>query len=80
VFRAAVDAVARHCAKLTAHSDSRPLEKLLTESPNAYMSSYDMLYRIAAAYFINNNAFAIPKLCQFGPGRQIPTGKRGTGK
>jgi HK97 family phage portal protein len=57
VFRAAVDTVARHCAKLTAHSDDRRLETLLTESPNAYMSSYDMLYRMAAAYFVNNNAF-----------------------
>ena len=59
VFRAAVDAVARHCAKLTAHSDNRPLETLLTESPNAYMSCYDLLYRVAAAYFINNNSFCL---------------------
>jgi len=51
--------VARHCAKLTAHSDDPRLEILLTESPNLYMSSYDALYRIAVAYFVNNNAFTL---------------------
>ena len=59
VFRAAVDTVARHCAKLTAHSDDAGLEKLLTVSPNEYMSGYDFLYRLSAAYFTNNNSFAM---------------------
>ncbi|GHU95337.1 hypothetical protein FACS1894208_07990 [Clostridia bacterium] len=59
VFRAAVDAISRHAAKLTAHSDNAALENLLTTSPNPYMSSYDFLYRISAAYFTNNNAFVM---------------------
>jgi HK97 family phage portal protein len=59
VFRAAVDAVARHCAKLTAHSGDANIENLLTKSPNAYMSSYDLFYRVAAAYFVNNNSFVL---------------------
>ena len=59
VFRASVDAIARHCAKLTAHGDDASLETLLTESPNPYMSIYDFLYRLSAAYFTNNNAFVM---------------------
>jgi HK97 family phage portal protein len=59
VFRSAVDAIARHAAKLTAHSDNAALEALLTQSPNEYMSCYDFLYRLSAAYFTNNNAFVL---------------------
>jgi phage portal protein BeeE len=58
-FRAAVDAISRHAAKLTAHSDDKNLENLLTQSPNVYMSAYDLLYKITAAYFVNNNAFIL---------------------
>ena len=57
VFRAAVDAIGRHAAKLQAHSDDSGLETLLNTAPNAYMSGYDLLYKTAAAYFTNNNAF-----------------------
>ena len=42
-FRAAVDAIGRHTAKLQAHSDDRRLETLLNNAPNAYMSGYDLL-------------------------------------
>jgi hypothetical protein len=49
-FRAAVDAISRHAAKLTAHSDDKNLENLLTQSPNSYMSAYDMLYKITTSY------------------------------
>jgi len=58
-FRAAVDAIGRHTAKLQAHSDDSRLETLLNEAPNAYMSGYDLLYKTAAAYFTNNNAFML---------------------
>lgn len=58
-FRAAVDAIARHTAKLQAHSDDTRLEALLTQAPNAYISAYDLLYKTAAAYFTHNNAFML---------------------
>ena len=58
-FRAAVDAIGRHTAKLQAHSDDSGLENLLNTAPNAYMSGYDLLYKTAAAYFTNNNAFLL---------------------
>lgn len=59
VFRAAVDAIARHTAKLQAHSADEGLERLLAQAPNAYMSAYDLLYKTAAAYFTHNNAFML---------------------
>lgn len=58
-FRAAVDAIARHTAKLQAHSADTGLETLLAQAPNAYMSAYDLLYKTAAAYFTHNNAFML---------------------
>ena len=58
-FRAAVDAIGRHVGKLAAHSDDKGLETLLASAPNAYMSGYDLLYKTAAAYFTNNNAFML---------------------
>lgn len=58
-FRAAVDAIGRHTAKLQAHSKDTQLETLLNNAPNAYMSGYDLIYKTAAAYFTNNNAFLL---------------------
>lgn len=58
-FRAAVDAIARHTAKLQAHSADNRFETLLTQAPNTYMSAYDLLYKTAAAYFTHNNAFML---------------------
>lgn len=58
-FRAAVDAIARHSAKLQAHSTDSGLEVLMNAAPNAYMSAYDLLYKTAAAYFTHNNAFIL---------------------
>lgn len=58
-FCAAVDAIGRHTAKLQAHSADTQLESLLNNAPNAYMSGYDLLYKTAAAYFTNNNAFLL---------------------
>lgn len=58
-FRSAVDAIARHAAKLQGHADDPGLERLLCESPNAYMTAYDLLYKTATAYFTANNAFIL---------------------
>ena len=58
-FRAAVDAIGRHTAKLQAHSTDSSLETLLNTAPNAYMSGYDLLYKTAAAYYTHNNAFIL---------------------
>jgi len=58
-FRSAVDAIARHAAKLQGHADEPGLERLLRESPNAYMTAYDLLYKTATAYFTANNAFIL---------------------
>jgi len=49
-FRGAVDTIARHAAKLQAHSGNAQLERLLSESPNAYMTAYDLLYKTATAW------------------------------
>ena len=58
-FRAAVDTIGRHTAKLQAHTDDKRLEALLNNAPNGYMSGYDLLYKTAAAYFTHNNAFLL---------------------
>ena len=58
-FRSAVDAIARHAAKLKAHSADSALDALLTDTPNPYMSAYDMLYKTVTAYFTANNAFVL---------------------
>lgn len=58
-FRSAVDAVGRHTAKLQAHSKDKQLEHLLNTAPNPYMTGYDLMYKTAAAYFTNNNAFIL---------------------
>lgn len=58
-FRSAVDAIARHAAKLQAHSGNSSIESLLQASPNPYMSGYDLLYKTATAYYTNNNAFVL---------------------
>lgn len=58
-FRGAVDTIARHAAKLKAHADSKSVESLLTDTPNPYMTAYDLLYKAATAYFSTNNAFVL---------------------
>ena len=59
-FRAAVDAIARHAAKLKAHTpDTGRLDRLLQSAPNPYMSAYDMLCKVTTSYFVNNNAFVL---------------------
>lgn len=59
-FRAAVDAIARHTAKLTAHAKQNiSIESLLQSTPNPYMTAYDLLYKTATAYYNTNNAFIL---------------------
>ncbi len=70
VFRAAVDAIARNAAKLKAvhtvtngdnrqPSNDRRLQRILQISPNPFMTSFDLLYKLTSQYFLNNNAFAV---------------------
>lgn len=58
-FRGAVDAIARHTAKLQAHCDRAGVENLLQNTPNPYMTAYDLLYKTATAYYSTNNAFIL---------------------
>ena len=58
-YRAAVDAIARHTAKLTAHTGKKSIENLLQKAPNPYMTAYDLLYKTATAYYTTNNAFVL---------------------
>lgn len=67
VFRAAVDAIARHGAKLHGEhviktADGRQpgddsLNFLLGTRPNPYMSAYDALYKLITHYFTYNDSF-----------------------
>jgi HK97 family phage portal protein len=59
-FRTATDAIARHAAKLKGHTTPPgKLDALLQTAPNPFMSAFDMLYKIATAYYTANNAFAL---------------------
>lgn len=58
-YRAAVDAIARHAAKLKAHTGAETLDTLLQTAPNPYISAYDLLYKTATAYFTTNNSFTL---------------------
>lgn len=70
IYRGAVDAIARNIGKLKGShviryadhdkvdGDCR-LNRLLQIRPNPYMSAFDMLYKIATHYYLNNNAFAL---------------------
>jgi len=71
-FRAAVDAIARHAAKLKAHSPNPRLEHLLAVEPNAYMCAYDLLYKTATAYYSTNNAFVLINRGAGGPDAFYP--------
>jgi len=67
VYRAAVDAIARHAAKLHGShiirtQDGRQpgddgLNYLLGVRPNPYMSAYDALYKLVTHYFAYNDSF-----------------------
>ena len=70
IFRAGVDAIARNAAKLKGvhtitHggqkriSADRRLERILQISPNAYMTAYDLLYKLITQLYLTNNSFAL---------------------
>lgn len=68
IYRGAVDAIARHLAKLKAshvvkqdggrQPGDAVLNQILQIRWNPYMSAYDALYKMATFLFIYNNAFA----------------------
>jgi HK97 family phage portal protein len=68
IYRAAVDAIARNCAKLKPthvvtldkqRKEGDPqLNRILQVRPNPYMSAFDMLYKLVTHYYLYNNAFA----------------------
>ena len=67
IYRSAVDAIARHIAKLSGkHVIDNAKEETknskinrIFDRPNPYMSGYDFLYKIATQYFLYNNAFIL---------------------
>ncbi|MDW3954645.1 phage portal protein [Staphylococcus saprophyticus] len=68
IYRSAVDAIARHVAKLsgkhvvdnaTEQNNYSKLNRILQQRPNPYMSGYDFLYKIATQYYLYNNAFIL---------------------
>lgn len=66
VYRSAVDAIARHIAKLsgkhvndTKDFNNYKINRILQHRPNPYMSGYDFLYKVATQYYIANNAFIL---------------------
>lgn len=70
IYRSAVDAIARNTAKLKGRhiiyskQDSERFEgdqylnRVLQVRPNAYMSAYDLIYKLTTHYFLYNNCFA----------------------
>lgn len=69
IYRGAVDAIARNIGKLKGshiikYADHDKIDgdcklnRLLQVRPNAYMSAYDFLYKLATHYYLYNNAFA----------------------
>ncbi|WP_346765641.1 phage portal protein [Staphylococcus aureus] len=67
IYRSAVDAIARHIAKLSgkhvvngAQEDNySKINRILRNRPNPYMSGYDFLYKVASHYYLYNNAFIL---------------------
>ena len=68
IYRSAVDAIARHVAKLSGkhvvdntseQNNYSELNRILQQRPNPYMSGYDFLYKIATQYYLYNNAFIL---------------------
>lgn len=68
IYRAAVDAIARNCAKLKpTHvvtmqgqrtEGDTILNRLLQVRPNPYMNTYDLIYKLVTHYYLYNNCFA----------------------
>lgn len=70
VYRAAVDAIARNAGKLKSKhiiyskknsermQGDQHLNRILQVRPNAYMTAYDLIYKLVTHYYLYNNAFA----------------------
>lgn len=71
LIRACIDALARSCAKMQLQPiydrngqktvDTTSDVARVLQRPNAYMSTYDFLYKVAAMYYTSNNAFIWPE-------------------
>ena len=59
IFRAGVDTIARHCAKLKGVSPHAQLNRLLQLRPNKYMSAFDFLYKLATNLYTFGNAWSL---------------------
>ena len=67
IYRSAVDSISRHIAKLNGkhvfdnnrEDKYSKINRILQDRPNPYMSSYDLLYKIATQYYLFNNAFIL---------------------
>lgn len=69
IYRGAVDAIARNAGKLKGShivkygdikkaGDNGRLNRCLQVAPNAYMTAYDLLYKLTTHYYLYNNCFA----------------------
>ena len=77
-YRSAVDAVARNAAKLRGvhmvrgtTSEKTRLNHILQVRPNAYMSAYDFLYKLATQLWVNGNAWAYIDFAETGDVKAI---------
>ena len=57
IFRAGVDTIARHAAKMRGVCSDKQIERLLSVRPNPVMSSYDFLYKVVTQLYTYGNAF-----------------------
>lgn len=69
IVRAAIDARARHISKLkveTLGAAQPRLQTILKKEPNAFQTWSQFLYRVSTILDVNNNAFIVPVLDQYG--------------
>lgn len=69
IVRAAIDARARHISKLqvAVMGAAQPrLQTILKKEPNAFQTWSQFLYRVSTILDVNNNAFIVPVLDQYG--------------
>ena len=57
IFRAGVDTIARHAAKMRGVCSDKQIERLLSVRPNPVMSSYDFLYKVVTQLYTYGNSF-----------------------
>jgi len=69
LVRASIDAIARHCSKLSVqtYGAARPaLQNKLKHGPNELQSWSQFLYRLATILYVHNTAFIVPVYDQYG--------------